>query len=205
MRLGVDPYNPRLAFYYNTPYDEAGWQTVQRIRGITRFPQGFFEILTKGLALPFAKPGFGFGPPAPLSVYSALEIDEMGYAYLTEKAPLIPLEINLPAENFYDALAGALQMSAGFAQALEMGNRAYQVVLQTASASDEHRAIIQTFYIYQDWLGYQISPRYLSLTPEGRLQETPIIYPFASVVITGPRPCFGRSTCRNTAIPFRNP
>jgi len=131
----------------------------------------------------------------------------MGYAWLMEKAPLVPVEIDLPAENFYDALAGTLEMSAGFAQAQDVGNRAYQVILQIALASPapERRAIIQTFYIYQDYLGYQISPRYLSLTPEGQPQETPIIYPYASVVIRGLGPCAGSSTCYNTAIPFSIP
>jgi len=207
MRLGRDYYKPRLAFYLNTPYDETGWQTVQQIQGITRFPQNLFEILTKGLALSAVYPGLGLGPPASLNVYSDLEINKMGYAWLMEKAPLVPVEIDLPAENFYDALAGTLEMSAGFAQAQDVGNRAYQVILQIALASPapERRAIIQTFYIYQDYLGYQISPRYLSLTPEGQPQETPIIYPYASVVIRGLGPCAGSSTCYNTAIPFSIP
>jgi len=206
MRFGRDYYNPDLAFYYNTPYDETGWQTVQRIQGVTRFPQNVVQLLTEGLALGWMQPGYGFGPPASLDVYFSLQINEGGYAWLSERASPAPLEIDLPAENFYDALAGAIQMSAGFAEAWNIGNRAYQVVLQVSTtSSSEERALIQTFYIYQDRAGFQISPRYLYLTPEGQPVETSIIYPYASVVLRGPGLCAGSSACWNTAMPFLSP
>ena len=203
MRFGIDYYT-KQGFYYNVPlpYEESKWQTVARLQGITRLPSSWIDQIAVGLALRNVYPAKMFGPPAPLSVYQQLHMSEH-YAWINEEASPIPLNIDMPAENFYDALAGAIQIAASITEAHTLYTRAYQVLLQTVDKEGEERAIIQTFYVYQDAYGYQITPRYLSVSSRGNIEEIPMVYPYASAVLTRPGPCRGSSTCYSTAIPFQ--
>jgi len=205
LKLGRDRFDPKIWFYYNAPYEELGWQTVERLQGVVRLPHSAIEQIAVGLALtnPNLYPAQGFGLPAPWPVYRQLQFSEYT-AWLSEnELPDWP-EPDLPPENFYDALAGGLQIIASTIEASSFYLRGYQVLLQTGDDENERRAIIETFYVYQDKEGYQIAPRYLSMLPTGEVYEWPLIYEYVSQSIRR-YPCWGSSVCHSVAQPFQVP
>jgi len=150
------------------PWEQEGWKTTAHIQGITRLPGNPLEDIAVGLAIRTRR-DLGYSIPAELEAYQTFEFDEWKVA--EGETSLQPLNVSLPAQNFYDAAADALQLISDIAQIADFRNRAYKIILQEANRDEERRAIVQTFFIYQDFFGYHIVPRYLIVNPRGYFEE----------------------------------
>ena len=112
-------------------------------------------------------------------------------------------EGTVPNRAFMQAVSGVniLALGVDVLGAGDVGDRQYQVLLQE-NPEGQPRAIVQSYHMFENLGGYQISPRYLSVDEAGDWQETGVTYPYASQTISPLGPCRGSSTCYNIAKPF---